>query len=238
MGWSYKFWTNNFYPTNIKPEDFLQEYCKHFNTVEVNSSFYRVPTVSTLKKWSHQTKSNFIFSVKAPKRITHNELIEENSDYLDYFLTSISILGSKLGPILFQFPPRFRSERFNGLKDFISVLPKKHRFAIEIRNESWFDEPFYKMLRENKIALVLGDSPWTPKLEEATTDFTYIRWEGNRKQVKGNIGRVEKEKTSDIKKWARKIRKFLENKEVFGYFSKYYSGHPPTDVNQLLRYFI
>lgn len=235
MGWSYNFWMNNFYPANTKPENYLEEYSKHFNTVEVNSSFYRIPSVSTLENWKTQTPADFIFSVKAPKKITHEKLAED-PDYLDYFLTNVSHLGSKLGPILFQFPPSFKQDRFDSLKDLVSVLPKNHRYALEVRNRSWFEDQFFTFLDESKIALVLGDSPWLHKVEQITAEFAYFRWEGNRKKIKGTIGRVEKERSVDIEKWAEKIRALPEKIEVFGYFSKYYSGHSPTDAKQLIEY--
>ena len=161
-------------------------------------------------------------------------MAEDNSDYLDFFLNNVSILGTKLGPILFQFPPSFKSDDFESLKNFISVLPKKYRIAFEIRNKTWFIDRFYQLLEENKIALVSGDSPWTTELGKITTDFIYFRWEGIRKEIKGNIGKVEKERISDINIWAKKIQNFLNNTEVFGYYSKYYSGHPPSDVKQLI----
>jgi uncharacterized protein YecE (DUF72 family) len=235
MGWSYNFWLNNFYPADSKSENFLEEYAKHFNTVEVNSSFYRVPSVSTLENWKNQTPTDFLFSVKAPKKITH-EKMAENPDYLDYFLNNVSHLGSKLGPILFQFPPSFKPNMFDSLKNLVSVLPKNHRYALEVRNRSWFGDRFYTFLEENKIALVLGDSPWLHKVEQVTADFTYFRWEGNRKQIKGTMGKVEKVRSNDTEEWAEKIRAFPDGTEVFGYFSKYYSGHPPTDAKLLLEY--
>ena len=231
MGWSYNFWLNNFYPADTKPENFLEEYSKHFNTVEVNSGFYRVPSVSTLENWKNQTAAGFLFSLKAPKKITHEKM---STDYLDYFLNNISVLGSKLGPILLQFPPSFKQDMFDYLKDLISVLPKKHRYALEIRNRSWFENRFYKFLEENKIALVLGDGPWLHKVEQVTGEFTYFRWEGNRNKIKGTTGKIEKERSKDINEWAKKIRTFPDKTEMFGYFSKYYSGHPPTDAKQLL----
>jgi uncharacterized protein YecE (DUF72 family) len=235
MGWSYNFWLNNFYPPATKAENFLKEYSKIFNTVEVNSSFYRVPTVTTLKNWKNQTPENFLFSLKVPKKITHEKL---SADYLDYFLNNIIHLESKLGPLLFQFSPSFKPEMFDSLKDLFSVLPKKHRYALEIRNKNWVEERFFNFLEENKIALVLGDSPWTHKIERVTAEFTYFRWEGNRKQITGNIGQVEKERSIDIKEWAEKIRNLSTRLDVFGYFSKYYSGHPPTDAKQILDYFV
>ena len=233
MGWSYNFWVNNFYPPATKPENFLKEYSKFFNTVEVNSSFYRVPTVTTLENWKKQTPENFLFSLKVPKKITHEKM---SVDYLDYFLNNIIHLESKLGPLLFQFPPSFKPDMFDSLKDLFSVLPKKHRYALEIREKNWFEDHFYSFLEENKIALVLGDSHWLHKIERVTTEFTYFRWEGNRKQINGTLGKVEKERTNDTKKWAKKIQTISNKLDVFGYFSKYYSGHPPTDAQQLLKY--
>lgn len=234
MGWSYNSWKNNFYSANTKPENFLEEYCTHFNTVEVNSSFYRIPSIATLEKWKNQATKNFLFTIKAPKKITHEKTFRVNSDYIDNFFTNITHLNNKLGPILFQFPPRLKSNKIDILKDLISVLPNKHRYVFEVRHNSWFDDPFFKLLSENKIALVLGDSPWSNKIENITTNFAYFRWEGDRKQIKGTTGKTEKERSYDTKKWAEKIKLLLERIEVFGYFSKYYSGHPPTDAKQLL----
>ena len=232
MGWSYSFWVNNFYPAKTKPENFLEEYSKHFSTVEVNSSFYRAPSESTLENWKKQTPQNFLFSLKVPKKVTHENMAD---DYLDYFLNKVNLLEGKLGPLLFQFPPSFKPERFDYLEDIVSVLPKSHRYAVEVRNKSWLDDHFYDMLEDNNVALVLGDSPWLHGVWRATADFVYLRWEGNRKQIKGTLGKVEKDRSSNTKEWAQKISSF-SGIDVFGYFSKYYSGHPPTDAKQFLEY--
>lgn len=236
MGWSYKFWVDKLYPPKLKAQEYLQEYSKHFNSVEVNSSFYRVPSVSTIKKWKEETNQSFLFSVKTPKKITHEKWDEDKLDYLDFFFNTISNLEYKLGPILFQFPLSFKSESFEALRDMISVLPSGFRYAFEFRNKSWFRDNFFDLLEDNKIALVLGDSPWVSEVENVTSDFVYFRWEGNRKQVKGTLGSVEKERTNDIEKWAKKIQTFPDKTEVFGYFSKYFSGYPPADVEQILQY--
>jgi uncharacterized protein YecE (DUF72 family) len=236
MGWRYNFWRKNFYSINSKPENFLEEYSKYFDTVEVNSSFYRIPSVTTLEKWKKQTPKNFLFSIKAPKKITHDRTFQINSNYIDYFLTSINKLNKKLGPILFQFPPNFKIDKIGFLKNLISVLPKKQRYAFEVRNKSWLKEPFYKLLIENNIALVLGDSKWLENIIKITSNFIYFRWEGNRKQIKGTTGNIEKKKSDEIEKWGKKINQLLEKTEVFGYFSKYYSGHPPTDAKQILTF--
>jgi uncharacterized protein YecE (DUF72 family) len=231
MGWSYNFWKNNFYSKKAKPENFLEEYSQHFNTVEVNSSFYKVPSISDLKKWKKQTTDKFIFSIKAPKKITH----QQNLEYLEYFLENISTLKPKLGPILLQFPPSYKLENFTELKNLISVLPKKQKHAIELRNNSWFIPETYNLLTENKIALVMTDKVWLEEKEKITTDFVYFRWQGNRKQIKGTKGIEEKNKTIQIQKYAKKIKTYPNNMEIFGYFSKYFSGHPPTDAKKILK---
>jgi len=235
MGWSYNFWISNFYLSRTKPENFLEEYSKHFDTVEVNSSFYRIPSISTLEQWKNQTPKNFLFSLKVPNKITHQKT-ETNSDYLNHFLTNITHLGSKLGPLLFQFPPSFKSNNINFLKDLFSILPKKYRYVLEVRHKSWLEDSFYKFLSKNNIALISGDNPWLDKKDYFTADFAYFRWEGNKKQIKGTMGIVEKERSEDIKKWAKEIQSLPLELEVFGYFSKYYSGHPPTDAKQILTY--
>lgn len=235
MGWSYNFWKNNFYSSQSKSENFLEEYSRIFDTVEVNSSFYRVPSISTLENWKKQTSKNFCFALKVPKRITHeNKKLDLN--YLEYFLDTISNLGSKLGPLLFQFPNRFKLVRIDFLKDLVSILPKNLRFAFEIRNKSWLIDQFYIFLRENNISLVLGDSPWLDEIEKITSNLVYFRWEGDRKQIQGTKGIIERERNDDLKKWAKKILSLPDEVEVYGYFSKYYSGHPPTDVKRLLSY--
>jgi uncharacterized protein YecE (DUF72 family) len=235
MGWSYSFWKNNFYSPHSKPENFLEEYSEHFNTVEVNSSFYRVPSISTLENWSNQTAKNFCFALKVPKKITHKNK-KLDSDHLEYFLDTVSHLGSKLGPLLFQFPSSFKLARHNFLEDLVSLLPKNNRYAFEVRNSSWLNERFYDFLSENNISLVLGDSQWLKKTKKITSDFVYFRWEGDRKQINGTKGIMEKERSDDLKIWSQKIISLPDQIEVFGYFSKYYSGHPPTDVKKLITH--
>jgi len=233
MGWSYDFWVNNFYSKNSRPESFLEEYSKIFETVEVNSSFYKVPSVSVLEKWKTQTGSNFIFSLKVPKKVTHSKSIIENLDYLDYFLENIKVLKSNLGPVLFQFSYSFKFESFDGLKNLVSVLPESYRYAIEIRNKSWLDDRFYCFLEDNNICLVFSDIPWL-KVDKITADFVYFRLEGNRKKIDGTKGVIEQDKTNEIEGLAKKIMSHEEGSECFVYFSKYFSGHSPSDAKKLL----
>jgi uncharacterized protein YecE (DUF72 family) len=237
MGWSYKFWIDNFYPRGLKAEEYLAEYAKHFNTVEVDSTFYRIPYESTVEKWKDQTPPDFSFSAKFPRIITHGKMLINCEDEVTRFLEKISKLESKLGPLLLQFPSAFKSKQIQLLSDFLPKLPKGYRFAVEVRNKELLNDKFYSILREQGVALVLLDRPLMPEMETMTADFTYIRWEGDRKKVKGTLGKVEVDRTADIKMWAERIERFLDVQiKVFGYFSKYYSGHAPSDAKQILEF--
>ena len=233
MGWSYDFWKGNFYPEGAA--NLLTEYAKNLNTVEIDNTFYRIPSRDTVKKWKEEVPDDFIFCAKFPKKITHIKMLQDCKEEQDVFIEHMSLMGDKLGPMLLQFPPGFKPDNSGILKDFLAGLPDGYRFAVEVRNKNWLDEKFYDMLRDNGVALVLIDHPWMPPMNTITADFTYIRWEGDRNKINGKLGKVERDRSNDIKEWGSRIRDFLDSVEVFGYFSKTYSGYPPGDVRMLLE---
>jgi uncharacterized protein YecE (DUF72 family) len=236
MGWSYNFWTSGFYPTDLAPENFLSEYAKHFDTVEVDNTFYRIPSKETVEKWRDQTPPNFLFSAKFPRRITHEKMLKDCEEVVQVFLERISCLKDKLGPLLLQFPYAFKLEHVELLRDMLSKLPKSHRYVVEVRNKKLLREEFYSLLKENRTALALVEQPFMPTIEVVTSDFTYIRLEGDRRKVTGTLGKVEIDKGDGIRVWAERIKKHLDlSMEVFVYFSKYYSSYPPADAAQLIR---
>jgi len=236
MGWSYNFWMGNFYPKGLTSAEFLTEYSKHFDTVEVDSTFYGIPYESTVLRWKAQTPPDFWFSLKFPRTITHEKMLKDCEQDVEGFIERISLLQGKLGPLLLQFPYGFKPEHLHVLNGLLPNLPKGHRFVVEVRNKKLLDDNLYSLLRNNGVALAIVDHPLMPKLDETTADFAYIRWEGDRRKVKGTVGEIEVERNNDIRAWAEKIKTLLDNSmEVFGYFSKYYSGHPPSDAKQLLQ---
>lgn len=237
MGGSYDFWIGNFYPEEASPDSFLAEYAKHYHTVEVNSTFYRIPSKRTVKNWYSQTPEKFIFSMKFPRAITHQKRLDAGAEKMEIFLKNISNLGDKLGPLLLQFPPQFKAQSHLALKDFLKSLPRGHLYAVEFRDKRWLTDEIFETLMDNGVALVLVDNSCMPTLEEVTSSFVYLRWQGDRRQVKGDTGSIELDRGEDLKRWAESIKGFLERPvEVYGYFSKFFSGHPPTDVKQLLEY--
>lgn len=236
MGWSYSFWKGVFYPANLPSRQFLTYYSTQFDTVEVDSTFYRIPRHSSVSDWSRQTPKGFMFSLKFPQVITHIKKLKNCQEETKVFLDRVVLLNEKLGALLLQLPYSFWSdEQVSLLRDFLQDLPKSHRYAVEIRNKKLLNDSFYSVLRDNNAALAWVESPFMPQIIEITADFMYVRWEGDRQLVKGTIGKREVEKLSNIKSWAERLRKFSRAKtETFGYFSKYYSGYPPSDVKDLL----
>lgn len=236
IGWSYNFWKGKFYPNKVASKEFLSYYANKFDTVEVDSTFYRIPTAQAVTKWASQTPSNFLFSFKFPRVITHIKMLKDCERETSLFLERTNQLGGKLGPSLLQFPPNFGVNHFSDLADFIHRLPKTRRYVVEVRDEKWLNSDFYSLLRANGVALAWVDSPSMPQSDVVTSDFLYVRLEGDRSKVKGTLGMIEADKAVGLKMWAEKIKRFLSaNIEVYGYFGKYYSGYPPSDVNSLLK---
>jgi uncharacterized protein YecE (DUF72 family) len=137
MGWSYVFWKGNFYPETLASKEFLAFYAKQFTTVEVDSTFYRIPRTQSVLEWKEQTPKGFLFSLKFPQVITHIKMLENCQEETGVFLERAGLLKEKLGALLLQFPYTFSSEHVQLLRDFLENLPKKHRYVVEVRNRKW-----------------------------------------------------------------------------------------------------
>ncbi|MCW4047234.1 MAG: DUF72 domain-containing protein [Candidatus Bathyarchaeota archaeon] len=236
MGWSYDFWKGNFYPEDLSSKEYLAYYASQFDTVEVDSTFYRIPRKQSVVDWREQTPENFLFSLKFPQVITHVKMLRDCQREVAVFLERVGLLEKKLCALLLQFPYTFGIEQVPLLHDFLRNLPKKHRYVVEVRNRKLLNDGFYNVLRNNSVALAWVDSPFMPQTSEITADFIYVRWEGDHRKVKGTLGRREVDRTNSIKSWADKLKPFVDGQtEVFGYFSKYYSGHSPSDVKDFLK---
>ncbi len=234
IGWSYTFWKGSFYPRKTASKDFLAYYATQFNTVEVDSSFYRIPQEQAVTNWKKQAVEGFLFAFKFPRLITHIKMLKNTQTETNLFLNRVELLEEKLGPMLLQFPPNFTNTHFDDLKSYLQALPKTHRYAVEVRNESWLNQEFYNLLSANNVALAWADSKLMEQIREETADFLYIRWEGDRKKVNGLLGKIEADRKTDLKAWAEELKPHLQSKKpIFGYFGKYFSGYPPSDVTCL-----
>jgi uncharacterized protein YecE (DUF72 family) len=234
IGWSYSFWRGSFYPDKAASKDFLAYYSSKFSTVEVDSTFYRIPNQQAVANWKEQTPDGFRFSLKFPGVITHVKMLKDCQRETNLFLERTALLKDKLGALLLQFPPSFGIERLSSLANFLRELPKTQRYVVEVRDEGFLNERFYRVLRDSNVAWAWADGPFMPSVSEVTSDFLYVRWEGDRAKVKGTLGKIEVNVTENLRLWADKIKPYLsKDMDVFGYFGKYYSGYPPLDINLL-----
>jgi uncharacterized protein YecE (DUF72 family) len=244
-------WDGAFYPKGMKPADYLSYYATKFDTVELDNTFYRTPAHSTVQGWNAKTPPGFIFAAKVPQVITHEKVLVNCQEDLEYFLGSMDVLGDKLGPLLFQFG-YFNQKAFKTQADFLAILkpflkklPKGYQFALEIRNKNWLDARFADLLRENKVALALIDQSWVPrpwelkeKFDLVTADFSYARWLGDRKGIEAQTETWDKvivDRRKDLVNWVELFRKFVpKNLKIFAYANNHYAGHGPATVKLFL----
>ena len=173
-GWSYKEWKGSFYPADLPADDMLRHYASRLPAVEINNSFYRIPRERVLLEWAEQVPATFRFVMKASRRITHINRLSAADDSLDYFMRTVSCLGDRMGPTLFQCPPSLR-KNIELLRDFLGRVPRTWRAAMEFRHDSWFDDEVYEALRAHDMALVAvdeddGSTPLVP-----TASWGYLR---------------------------------------------------------------
>lgn len=174
-GFAFKEWKGPFYPDDLKDDAMLGFYAGKFATVEINNTFYRLPRESVLLDWASQVPEPFMFAIKASQRITHfARLKPDGASALEFLLNNTKALGDKLGPILFQLPPNFKKD-FPRLKAFVALLPADRRYTIEFRNETWFDDEVYALLRERDIPLCVTEQPEFASPVIATASWGYAR---------------------------------------------------------------
>lgn len=173
-GFAYKQWKGSFYPEKLKEADMLAFYASRFPTVEINNTFYRMPAKPALAKWVEETPETFTFVLKAPKRITHEKRLGDVADPVAYLFEAASVMGAKLGPVLFQLPP-FLKKDTPRLQAFLALLPAGQRAALEFRHESWFADDVYDALRAAGAALCFADTDEGSTPPVATADWGYLR---------------------------------------------------------------
>ena len=236
QGWSYKDWLGNFYPEKSKQIDFLSIYAEKFDTVEIDSTFYAIPRVSTVQRWYGITPDNFKFSAKFPKAITHESNLTGIESILSAYLRVISELKEKLGPLLIQFPYSFKPDQSENLYKFLRLLPKEFTYILEIRNKKWLSNKFYEQLKNNNIGLAILDHPWMPKISELTSKTLYMRFLGDRKKIADNFSFERTERSKELKDWKQFLNSLIEQAEdSYFYFNNHYSGHSPTTAERFIK---
>lgn len=170
-GYSYKAWLGNFYPEDLKAKEWLRFYASRLPAVEINNTFYRLPRESMLESWTKQVPVEFRFVLKAPQRITHQKRLADAASEAEYLFRVTTLLGSRMGAVLFQLPPYFR-KNVPTLKNFLSILPAGREVAFEFRHASWFDDEIFDCLREHHCALCMAE---TDESESSSLILT-ARW--------------------------------------------------------------
>jgi len=225
-GWSYPHWRKVFYPEKMPAREHFAFYARHFNTVELNNSFYRQPPRERFEAWRAQAPTGFLFAVKGSRYITHIKRLAVEQTSIDLVVDAALGLRDKLGPILFQLQATFHLDP-ERLKHFVAMLPRDVRFTLEFRHDSWLVPAVFGLLQAHRIALCIPDHPKMPRSLEITSDFTYIRMH----QPPRGLGYSR----SALEPWADRIIEWRRGGlDVFVYFNNDMEGHAINDAQTLI----
>jgi len=220
-GYNYKEWRGHFYPSDLPDQEMLRYFSQRFSSVEINYTFYRMPTVRTLQGWGKETPEGFSFSLKAPRRITHDLRLRDAGELVTYFCDTAKALKSKLGAMLFQLPP-FLKKDVARLEDFLHQLPPGFRPAFEFRNQSWFADDVFECLRRFDAALCIAEHDERSAPLEQTANFGYFR-----------LRRTDYS-DADLAQWAERLESAAAAwSDVFVYFKHEEAGKGPLYASKL-----
>lgn len=226
-GWHYKHWLGGFYPAKTPPAKMFEWYSRHFDTVELNNSFYRLPTEQAFLHWRAHAPTGFTFAVKASRFITHMKKLKDPEISLDRFFERARLLREKLGPILFQLPPRW-PVNVERLKSFLEALPPRYRYVFEFRDASWNIQPVYRLLRRHNAALCIHDWRANQSPNEITADFTYVRMHGPEGTYQGGYSTQHLEQLAEC---TNRWRSALD--AIYVYFNNDQGGFAVRDASAL-----
>jgi uncharacterized protein YecE (DUF72 family) len=205
-GYTYQHWRKVFYPGDLKPNKWLEFYTQHFNTVELNVTFYRLPSKKVFRGWHNKTPRNFKFVIKGSRFITHIKRLKDPKEPLKIFFENAAGLEDKLLCVLWQLPPSSKCD-LQRLENFVKILKKNYSHCLhsfEFRNQSWFNKEVFSLLKNNDMNLCIADSPDFPAHEIITSSFLYLRFHG------GKILYGSRYSTKELKSWAEKAKTWLK----------------------------
>lgn len=236
-GWYYNHWTELFYPPEVSKSKWFEYYAEHFDTVEINNTFYHQPKQESIKRWQRLAPEHFIYSVKANRYITHIKRLKDSAEPLERFFEGVRLLKQKLGPILYQLPPSMRKD-LDLLEAFLKLLPKKQVSVFEFRHKSWYSEDTYKLLNKFDVCFCIHDLAGIPTPRVVTGDIIYIRFHGPTGRYQGNYSK------SALQNWAKWLKEHIkEVHSIYAYFNndidanaihnaktlkEQFGKHPPT----------
>ncbi len=220
-GWHYPHWKGRLYPGDLPRSEWLKAYADHFSAVEVNNSFYRLPDAITVEEWAAAVPEDFLFAVKAPRTITHLKKLRNCKESLDLFLDRIQAFGDRLGPILFQLPPRWHCNA-QRLGEFLELLPVNNRYTFEFRDHSWHTDEIYDLLADHNAAFCIYDLEAFTSPLKTTADFVYVRLHGPGEQAYAGSYQnpTLRTWTGRAKRWSSR-----ERRDVFVFFDNDQQGY-------------
>ena len=227
-GWHYPHWRGTFYPPEMKSGQFFEYYAQNFQTVEINNSFYHLPLVKTFQQWKENSPPDFIFALKASRFLTHMKKLKDVDAALSEMLERFSALGAKLGPIVFQLPPRWRVNA-PRLAEFLSKLPRRFRYAIEFRNPTWHVPEIYTVLEKFNVAFCIFDFGSLHSPAQITSDMVYLRLHGPEDTPYSGLysSRQLTEWADSISAWAGQV------KAIYCYFDNDQAGYAARNAADL-----
>lgn len=236
-GWSYEDWVGSFYPAGLPAREMLPFVAARFTTVEVDSSFHRVPTEAMIARWREVAPPGFEIALKVPRTVTHAPHGPEANEDFDLLCRRARGLGEHLGPLLMQFPPSFRGDAARkALAEFLPRLAPDLRWAFEARSRTLMVPELFNLLRRWEVGLCITDRVRLPRATVVTANFAYVRLLGDR----GGIGdapfdRVRIDRAEDNARWAKTLQSLAgEVERVYAYFNNHWSGHSPADVQAMM----
>lgn len=233
IGFTYPEWKGSFYPIGLPAGQSLNTYSRIFNAVEINTTFYGPQSPAQIERWAAATPENFCFSLKAPRRVTHDLRLQNTEAEMRVFVDSLGGLKEKLGAILIQLPPSFKVEERAAVERFLQSLPRGPRYAIEFRHASWYVPQTADLLRAYRVCWVSSDYEDLPIEIYPTTDFLYFRWIGKH-NVLEHPGHEVIDRSERLQMWLERIEANRDGVEtIFGFFDNDYAGHAPGTCNRL-----
>lgn len=228
-GYNYKDWKGKFYPEKLSQKEWLSYYAKHFDTVEINATFYGSFKKATFEKWTSETPNTFAFTLKGTRFLTHIKRLKDPEEPIERFFTEAEGLGKKFNCCLWQFPKNFTNteETMERLTNFLALLPKAIKQVFEFRDDSWFTQDVFALLNKYHAGFVMNDSSVYPEIEQVTDSAVYIRFHGPGKLYASSYT------DGQLREWAERIQGYLKKFTVYCYFNNDFEARAITDARKL-----
>jgi uncharacterized protein YecE (DUF72 family) len=228
-GWHYPHWRGPFYPEKLPASKMLEFYTRHFETVELNHTFYRLPQPRALESWRDTAPPGFLFAAKGSRYLTHMKKLSDAAPGIKKFFEGISVLGKKLGPIVFQLPPWWEVNA-KRLERFLEELPPRRHYAFELRNPTWHSDQIYEILRRHRAAFCIFEIAGFRSSIELTANFAYVRLHGPDGAYQGKYSR------QSLRQWADRIREWRQDlTAIYIYFDNDQAGYAVKNAIALRR---